>query len=231
MTYSLFHAHTDRSLLDGFGTPDSNVQRAKDLGIHSMGVSDHGNCFAHVKQLEAAEKYGIRRTLGNELYICHKPAYIKHASNRNVTHMVVFAKNKQGWQELIKLTSQTNHPDAFYYKPRISLFNYEVDGVFCPGLEQYLNGNIFGISGHMGSHLCDNLFCNATAVDTEEKIRLKTAYAQSKISDLKYYKQFLKPDWLESTCQLAVKLEEIFGKGNFYVELQDECNPNDLRPL
>lgn len=226
-SYSLMHCHSHFSLLDGYGEPKDNVKAAKELGLSAIGISDHGNCFGHVQHLEACKKNDIKCILGNELYISHYPAHIKNKENRYVTHMVVFAKNKNGWFDLIKLTSQTNHPDCFYYKPRISLYNDSEH----PGLESFLNGNIIGISGHMGSHLSDNLFCDLQNFNTEEKARLKKAYSQYKEKDMDFYKQFLRDDWLESTSELALKLQNIFGKGNFFVELQNECNQNDKRPL
>jgi hypothetical protein len=76
--------------------------------------------------------------------------------------MVVWAKNKQGWLDLNKLVNKTNDVDYFYHKPRISLHNVFNDDVLVPGLEHFLTGNIQGFSGHQGSHLSDNLFCDLT---------------------------------------------------------------------
>jgi DNA polymerase-3 subunit alpha len=142
--------------------------------------------------------------------------------------MVVWAKNHQGWKDLMKLVSKTNDPEYFYYKPRISLDS--VDDKL--GLDAFVSsGNIQGFSGHQGSHLSDSLFANLFNDPSIEIPKLRKAYGQVKGMKTDYYRQFLRPDWLEATCKLALKLEGMFGKGNFFVELQNELNPNDQLAL
>lgn len=234
MKYVPIHCHTHFSILDGFGTPQQNVDRAVALGIPALGISDHGNIFGHVEHWKACKSAGIKSILGCELYISHKPAFQKDKTSRFVTHMVVWAKNRQGWDDLVELVSQTNDPAYFYYKPRIHLWNeQDEDGILMPGLEHFLRGNIMGFSGHQGSHLSDNLFCDLFAEDSAAtKAALKAAYAQKKdINSPDYYRKFLKDNWFEDTCQLALRFQEAFGKGNFFIELQNELNPNDKLAL
>jgi len=233
LTYSLFHAHSEYSLLDGHGNPKDNAKRASDLGLKALSISDHGVCSAHLLHLKACKKNNIKPVLGNELYVAHDHAFVKSATNRSNSHMVVWAKNKQGWYDLIKMTSHTNNPKYYYYKPRLSLWNAtEEDGTPYLGLEHFgAKGNLMGFSGHQGSHLSDNLFCDLYGDPEERKVDLKTAYFQYKDVDFEYYRRFLKEDWLESTCELALKLEQIFGKGNFFVELQNELKESDTLAL
>jgi len=217
--------------MDGFASPKQNVQRAKELKLNAIGVSNHGSISGAVEHWEACKKNKIKCILGNELYITHKPACIKTPENRNRTHMVVFAKNYEGWRDLIKLTSQTNHPDYFYYKPRIYPWDYtDENGKFWPGLESFTKGNIIGISGHQGSMISDFCFFDpyGGAIDITN---LRKAYTQKRGMKTDYYEQFLKPNWLESTCDIALKLEKLFGKGNFFIELQNELDPNDTLAL
>ena len=225
--YTIFHIHNSvGSLLDGGTTPEQNVIRAKELGMTSLGVSDHGTIYSHFQHLAACKKHGIKPILGIELYIPYFAAPIKDKTNRSNFHKVIWAKNKTGWTSIMKLVSKTNDPNYFYYKPRIHIFNQEVDGVMQPGLESFLDGNIMGFSGHMGSFLANDLFTDFTDAETIKK-NLKLAYGQYKEKDPNYYRQFLKPNWLESGCKNAQKLEGIFGKDNFFVELQDELDPTD----
>ncbi len=227
MLYVPFHAHSYYSILDGFGSPKANVARAKKLGLPALGITDHGNTFGHIAHWDACKKAKIKPILGVELYVVHQPAHIRDKTNRNNSHMVVWAKNKQGWLDLMKLVSYTNEPEIFYYKPRIALDTVPES----KGLDSFLTGNIMGFSGHQGSHLSDNLFCDLYG-DPEKKIAdLRKAYAQSKVSDLDYYRKFLKSNWLESTCELALKLQGMFGKNNFFIELQNELNKADRLAL
>lgn len=230
--YIPYHVHTHYSLLDGFGSPKANVARAKKLGLPALGISDHGNIYGHIAHWQECKKAGIKPILGCELYVVHRPAVIREKNNRQNSHMVVWAKNKQGWKQLSKLVSQTNDQDYFYYKPRISLENYKDEaGKLRYGLEHFVDGNIMAFSGHQGSHLSDNLFCDLYGDPDKSIADLRKAYGQHKVSDTEYYKRFLKHNWLESTCELAQRLERIFGKDRFFIELQNELNPNDKLAL
>ncbi len=230
--YSILHIHSHYSTLDGFGDPAENVKQAKKLGINALSLSDHGVIGGLVEHEKACKKAGMKCIRGTELYITHKPACIKTPDNRDRTHMVIWSKNKQGWNDLIQLVSQTNHPDYFYYKPRISPWNFtDANGKFWPGLEHYLKGNIQGCSGHHGSLLSDNLFCDIYGDVIKRKADLNKAYTQYKGVKTEHYRQFLKPNWFESTCELALSLEKIFGKGNFWIELQNELDESDQLAL
>ncbi len=203
------------------------------MGLTALGITDHGCVSGHIQHKNACKKAGIKPILGCELYVVHQPAYIKNKDNRHNSHMVVWAKNKQGWKDLSKLVSKTNDADCFYYKPRISLYDsIDSDGKHREGLETYVkNGNIQGFSGHQGSLLSDFLFCDVYGNPEEENAKLKKAYGQYKNPDIEFYRKFLKPNWLESTCELALKLERLFGKGNFFIELQNELDPSDKLAL
>jgi DNA polymerase-3 subunit alpha len=227
--YIPIHVHSYYSILDGFGSPRQNITRAKKLGFPAIGITDHGNSYGHIAYWTECKKENIKPILGIELYIPFQSATIKGKENRPAIHMVVWAKNKEGWLQLGRLVSKTNDPNYFYYKPRIHLFNNNED----IGLEHFVkDGNIMGFSGHQGSHLSDNLFCDVISEKPEDEVKLlRKAYAQSKISDIEYYRKFLKDNWLESTCELALKLEDTFGKGNFFIELQNELNPEDQLAL
>lgn len=192
------------------------------MGLKALSLSDHGSISGIVSHYKAVKEYNkkakkdnkqeLKFIAGNELYICHDVATIQKTENRNRTHMVVWAKNYQGWKDLIQLTSQTNHPDYYYYKPRIHL--WDKDGAV--GLQAFCKGNIAGCSGHQGSILSDILFSD-----------LKKAYGQYKGKKTDYYQQFLKPDWLDTASDMAFKLQDLFGKGNFWIELQNELNTED----
>lgn len=227
MTYALFHCHSMYSYLDGYGSPEKNAKRAKDVGIHTLAITDHGSVCGHVVHLEACKKAGIKAALGIELYLPYKPSIIKDKTNRSLYHQVIWAKNHQGWKTMSKIVSYSNEDSNFYYRPRISLFNSEN----CPGLESFLDGNVMSFSGHQGSLLSNALFCDPFDGDLGvQLVKLNVAYSQNN-KDPEFYKRFLVDGWLDKVSNLAIRMEKMFGKGNFAIELQNECNPNDKKPL
>jgi DNA polymerase-3 subunit alpha len=200
-----------------------------------LGISDHGNVFGHIDHWSQCKKAGIKPILGTELYVTHQSAAIKTQENRGNSHMVAWAKNKEGWLNLLKLVSKTNDPDYYYYRPRISLFNWTDSNSNQEhfGLEHFIGPDkgIMSFSGHQGSHLSDNLFCDLFGEPTKRSEDLKRAYGQYKERDIEFYRKFLRKEWLQSTCELALRMEKMFGKGNFFIELQNELNPNDKLAL
>jgi DNA polymerase-3 subunit alpha len=233
MSYSLFHCHSYMSLLDGFGSPTKNVQTAKKLNLHALSISDHGTVAGHMEHLIACKKAKVKPILGIEVYCTLEPAPAKE--NRNNTHMVMWAKNKSGLESIWKMHSLANTVDYFYYKPRIQLKNWThpTTNKLYHGIEHFAkDGNIMAFSGHQGSHLSDNLFADIYGDPKKRCEDIKAAYNQSKnIKDSEHFRKFLKPNWLESTCEMALDLQSVFGKGNFFIELQDELNTEDKLAL
>ena len=227
--YSLLHVHSHYSTLDGYGSPKQNAKRAKELGLNALSITDHGSISGIVEHIKACKEEGIKPIVGIELYVPIQSAKIKNKENKSCEHMVIWAKNYQGWETLMRIVRQTCSPEYFYYKPRISLQNYtDEDGKFWPGLEHFLDGNVFGMSGHQGTRLSNSLFC--TPEDDLETRRddLKKGYSQYKDADSpEYYNQFLKENWLEDVSSRALELEKMFGQGNFFIELQDEYSSSD----
>jgi DNA-directed DNA polymerase III PolC len=227
--YSVLHAHSSFSLLDGMSSPMENAKRAASVGVKALAITDHSNMFGHNAHIEACVKNKIKPLLGVEVNVCHNLASIKSPENRQYTHMVLFAKNHAGWKDLCKLVSKTNDPAYYYYRPRIHLLTEGEE----LGLDHFVkNGNIIGISGHQGSHLSDILFSDLYQADHENKKKqIKTGYGQYKeCGHHSFYEQFLRKDWMEHACELATKIHKAFG-GNFYVELQNEFDKTDQIPM
>jgi DNA polymerase-3 subunit alpha len=89
----------------------------------------------------------IKPILGCELYISSDDSTIKTKENSKLSHFIVLAKNKKGWDSLIKLVSESNKPENFYHKPRLDLGR----------LKQFIDGNLIGFCGHLGSTLANIL--------------------------------------------------------------------------
>jgi DNA polymerase-3 subunit alpha len=113
------HVHTEFSLLDGSGKIKNLVARAKELGMDSLAITDHGVMYGCVDFYKAAKEKGIKPIIGCEIYIVPKSMYIKNLDSENDTyHLVLLCKNETGYENLMKIVSKAS-VDGFYYKPRI----------------------------------------------------------------------------------------------------------------
>ena len=113
------HLHTQYSLLDGSGKIKKIIQKAKELGMDSIAITDHGVMYGCVDFYKEAVANGIKPILGCEVYVASKSMNIKHPDKENSTnHLVLLVKNEIGYQNLMKLVSEASI-NGFYYKPRV----------------------------------------------------------------------------------------------------------------
>ncbi|WP_031484845.1 DNA polymerase III subunit alpha [Maridesulfovibrio frigidus] len=130
------HVHTEYSLLDGAIRIKDLCQRAKDLGMPAVSITDHGTMFGAVAFYMTALDMGIKPIIGCEVYVA--PGDIddenahKSKEHRHRYHLVLLAKNQQGYKNIIKLVS-LGYLEGFHYKPRVSkyLLNKYSEGVIC----------------------------------------------------------------------------------------------------
>jgi len=147
--YWITHLHSHFSLLDSIATPKHIFQRINELSMIGCSVTDHGNINGSIEFLKEAKKNNKKIGLGCELYVCKQHSTIKNESNRSLGHLLVVAKNNNGWVDLVKLISESNTPDKFYYKPRLSLEE----------LKPYFNNrNLLVYGGHYGSVIANEIF-------------------------------------------------------------------------
>ena len=119
MTYVPLHVHSEYSLLDGLSQTTQISSRLNDIETEVCALTDHGTVSGAVDFCKTLSSASQRPILGCELYICMQDAKDQSQDNRDLVHQVVLAKNLQGWKELLRLVSQSNRTDQFYYKPRI----------------------------------------------------------------------------------------------------------------
>ena len=113
------HLHTEYSLLDGSGKISKLIKRAKELGMESIAITDHGVMYGCVEFYKEAIENGIKPILGCEVYVAGKSMHIKRPDKENSTyHLVLLVKNEVGYNNLMKIVSQASI-DGFYYKPRV----------------------------------------------------------------------------------------------------------------
>ncbi|BCS89403.1 DNA polymerase III subunit alpha [Pseudodesulfovibrio sediminis] len=116
------HVHTEYSLLDGAIRIKDLLSRAKDLGMPAVAITDHGSMFGAVTFYMAAREIGIKPIIGCEVYVAPGDIDDENAHHRKERgggyHLVLLAKNRKGYRNLIKLVS-LGHLEGFYYKPRV----------------------------------------------------------------------------------------------------------------
>lgn len=127
------HVHSHYSLLDGAGKIDALINRAKALGMTALALTDHGNMYGILEFYQKCRDTGIKPILGFEAYIAPKSRTDHTTTQRESNyHLTLLAMNKEGFYNLLFLTSQA-FIDGFYYKPRIDkeLLKAHSAGLIC----------------------------------------------------------------------------------------------------
>ena len=182
MNFTHLHVHTEYSLLDGSSKIKELVARAKELGMDSLAITDHGVMYGVINFYKACKDAGIKPILGCEVYVAPGSRFDKEAGTGDdkYYHLVLLAENNKGYDNLMKIVS-AGFTEGFYYKPRV---DYDV-------LERYSEG-IIALSA-----------CLAGEVQ-----------------------KYLSRGMYEMAVEAAKRYEKIFGKGNFFLELQDHGLPD-----
>ena len=124
------HVHTEYSLLDGIARINKLVEITKERGYSAVAITDHGNMYGTLAFYEECVKAGIKPILGCEFYICSD--LTKKQGKDDMGHLVLLAKNEEGFHNLLKL-NEIAFVDGFYYKPRIDykVLQEHSKGVIC----------------------------------------------------------------------------------------------------
>jgi DNA polymerase-3 subunit alpha len=132
MSFVHLHVHTEYSLLDGLSKIKNLVALVKEMGMNSIAITDHGNMYGSIEFYKACKKADIKPIIGCEVYMSPNGRLDKSTSNRRNQHLILLAKNNQGYKNLMKLVSIANI-EGYYYKPRIdweTLTKYH-EGLIC----------------------------------------------------------------------------------------------------
>ncbi|MBQ5733925.1 MAG: DNA polymerase III subunit alpha, partial [Lachnospiraceae bacterium] len=182
MEFTHLHVHTEYSLLDGSSKIKEIVKRAKELGMDSLAITDHGVMYGVIEFYKAAKEEGIKPIIGCEVYVAPGSRFDKEVSHGDdrYYHLVLLAENDTGYSNLMKIVSK-GFIDGFYYKPRV---DYEV-------LRQYSEG----------------IICLSACLAGEVQ-------------------RYLARGMYEEGMKAALKYQEIFGEGNYFLEMQDHGIPD-----
>jgi len=179
MKFSHLHVHSHYSLLDGLPKIDQLLDHAQELGMDSVGLTDHGALYGAVEFYQKAKARGIKPIIGSEIYLALESRNLRRPKidDKNY-HLVLLIKNEKGYKNLVKLITKA-FLEGFYYKPRV---DEEL-------LKEYSEG-LIALSGCL----------------------------QGKIPRL------ILANKIEEAEKAALFYQEIFGKDNFYLELQHHPN-------
>ncbi|MEF9952366.1 MAG: DNA polymerase III subunit alpha [Clostridium sp.] len=176
MGFVHLHVHSEYSLLDGSSRVKKLPQKAKELSMNSIALTDHGVMYGVIDFYKACKKEGIKPILGCEIYVAPRDLRLKEGKQDAANyHLILLAKTNEGYKNLMKIDSLA-YVDGFYYKPRIDYEN----------LRKY-SKDIIALSACLGGEVQQHI--------------LKDNYEEAKKKALMY--------------------QEIFGEGNFYLEMQD----------
>ena len=134
MAFTHLHLHTEYSLLDGFCKIQELVKRAKELGMDSLAITDHGVMYGVIDFYKACQKEGIHPVLGCEVYVAPGSRLDREAGagEDRYYHLILLAENNKGYENLMRIVS-AGFMDGFYYKPRVDkeiLREYH-EGIIC----------------------------------------------------------------------------------------------------
>jgi DNA polymerase-3 subunit alpha len=121
MTFVHLHCHSEYSLLDGANKLDALVDRAVELGMPALALTDHGNLHGAYHFYEKAREKGIRPIIGCEAYVAfgdHRSKEKPPDAPQDYAHLVLLARDREGYRNLVKLVS-IGQVEGFYRKPRI----------------------------------------------------------------------------------------------------------------
>ena len=117
MSFVHLHVHTQYSILDGQASIENLFNRAEELGMPSLAITDHGNMYGVKEFFKYAAKHpSVKPIIGCEIYVSKGDHRVKE---KGYYHLILLAKNYNGYKNLMKIVS-TGHLEGMYYKPRVS---------------------------------------------------------------------------------------------------------------
>ncbi len=159
MSFVHLHLHTEYSLLDGLTKIKKLASTLKEFEMPGCAITDHGNMYGAIEFYKTFQKNELKPIIGCEIYTCTGSRLEKNNANRKTNHLILLAKDHQGYQNLMKLVS-IGHIEGFYYKPRLDWESIEKyhQGLIC--LSGCLQGEIY-------SNLVANEYDKAKEIATQ----------------------------------------------------------------
>lgn len=205
------HIHTEYSLLDGMIRVGDLVKYAVENELPAIAITDHGVMYSAIEFYEKAKEAGINPLIGCEFYVHNGDITQKDPANNPLWHLILIAKNAQGYKNLIKLVS-TAWCDGFYYKPRI---NFEI-------LKQHSEGLICS-SACLGGEILQNLLAGEKEKAKEAAIRYKELFKDDFYIELQDHnlddQKRTNPDLIKLAKELDIKM--VITNDSHYLRKED----------
>lgn len=120
MSFVHLHVHSQYSVLDGHSSIANLFKRAEELGMPALAITDHGNMYGIKEFYKFAAKHPkVKPIIGCEIYVSIGDHKLKDKANKTYYHLILLAKNYNGYKNLMKIVS-TAHIEGMYYRPRVS---------------------------------------------------------------------------------------------------------------
>ena len=205
-SFTHLHVHTEYSMLDGAARLDELVAAAAADGQPALGITDHGNMYGILDFYRACRDQGVKPVLGTEAYMAHDHRAERISTRGKIDdgggegeggkkayyHLTLLAENEVGYRNLIQLSSRS-FMEGYYRKPKV---DWEI-------LEEHSEG-LIATTGCLGGHVLQAMV--PKAIMEPDRPQADPLSEQ---------------DRFDKAVQLAGRLQDIFGRDNLFVELQD----------
>ena len=130
--FTHLHNHTEYSMLDGISRIPDLVDRTVELGMSALAITDHGSLYGTVDFYSECKDRGIKPIIGCETYMAHESRFNRGAEERSPYHLVLLARDNQGYRNLMQLITLA-HLEGFHYRPRVDrqILESHRDGLIC----------------------------------------------------------------------------------------------------
>lgn len=118
MAFVHLHVHSEYSLLDGLSRIKDLTRMAREMGMNALALTDHGVMHGVISFYQKAREQGIKPIIGCEVYLAPRTRFDREGKIDQAYHLVLLAKNLDGYRNLMKLVSLA-HIQGFYYRPRV----------------------------------------------------------------------------------------------------------------
>jgi DNA polymerase III subunit alpha len=176
MAYTHLHVHTEFSVLDGASKIPKLLNMAKESGMEAIAITDHGNMFGAKLFHDLAKKAKIKPIIGCEMYVAKDSRTDKKDKYDKGFHLILLAKNKTGYKNLVKLVSLA-WSEGFYYNPRI---DWEL-------IEKYHEG-LIASSACIGGEIPKAIFNGNDALVEELILRFKKIFGEDFYLEMQRHK-------------------------------------------
>lgn len=209
--YVPLHLHSEYSLLDGAIKVKALCQYAKDNNMPAVAITDHGVMYSAIEFYRTAKEMGVKAIIGCEFYVHDGDIHEKTFNHNPLYHLVLLAKDKTGYMNLVKLVSIA-HCEGMYYKPRV---NFKL-------IEKYHEGLICS-SACLGGEVLQNLLKNDYEAAKATAKQYKDLFGDDYYIELQDHgldeQKRTNPDLIKIAQELDIKM--IITNDSHYLKKED----------